>query len=251
MAVSLRAPRKPSLAVPIARGITSVDVDRAADALLRAGERSTIEKVRVKIGRGSLNTVTRCSTLVEPLPGARRWTRRAGPTPGTGALRGRGPLAGRAPSRDASRRRGAGPRKRSLAKERQEIGSHPRARAPRERTRDPTGRNRTPHRRARGGSPGADDAAPQGAGLAPRPSGAGESRPWQHHARRPRARAGPQANGRAGGAPRRAKFTQTDAKVDSQVAGEEVRQSAGRGDDADSDAPDGRRRTPWNKSFRL
>jgi hypothetical protein len=39
------------------RGITAADVDRAADALLRAGERPTIEKVRLKIGRGSPNTI--------------------------------------------------------------------------------------------------------------------------------------------------------------------------------------------------
>ena len=39
------------------RGITSTDVDRAADALLREGERPTIEKVRLKIGRGSPNTI--------------------------------------------------------------------------------------------------------------------------------------------------------------------------------------------------
>ena len=39
------------------RGITQADVDRAADSLLRAGERPTIEKVRMEIGRGSPNTV--------------------------------------------------------------------------------------------------------------------------------------------------------------------------------------------------
>jgi hypothetical protein len=39
------------------RGITSTDVDRAADALLREGQRPTIEKVRLKIGRGSPNTI--------------------------------------------------------------------------------------------------------------------------------------------------------------------------------------------------
>jgi len=39
------------------RGITASDVDRAADALLRAGERPTIEKVRRTIGRGSPNTI--------------------------------------------------------------------------------------------------------------------------------------------------------------------------------------------------
>jgi hypothetical protein len=39
------------------RGITSADVERAADSLLREGERPTIEKVRLKIGRGSPNTI--------------------------------------------------------------------------------------------------------------------------------------------------------------------------------------------------
>jgi hypothetical protein len=39
------------------RGITPADVDRAADALLRDGERPTIEKVRARIGRGSPNTI--------------------------------------------------------------------------------------------------------------------------------------------------------------------------------------------------
>ena len=39
------------------RGITAADVDRAADSLLRAGQRPTIEKVRAKIGRGSPNTI--------------------------------------------------------------------------------------------------------------------------------------------------------------------------------------------------
>lgn len=38
-------------------GITSVDVERAADSLLRDGERPTIEKVRARLGRGSPNTV--------------------------------------------------------------------------------------------------------------------------------------------------------------------------------------------------
>jgi hypothetical protein len=42
---------------PPSRGITSRDVEVAADALLRAGERPTIEKIREKIGRGSPNTI--------------------------------------------------------------------------------------------------------------------------------------------------------------------------------------------------
>jgi Plasmid replication region DNA-binding N-term len=39
------------------RGITQSDVNHAADSLLRAGERPTIEKIRAKIGRGSPNTI--------------------------------------------------------------------------------------------------------------------------------------------------------------------------------------------------
>jgi hypothetical protein len=39
------------------KGVTQSDVSHAADALLRAGERPTIDKVRAKIGRGSPNTV--------------------------------------------------------------------------------------------------------------------------------------------------------------------------------------------------
>ena len=39
------------------RGISAADVDRAADALLRDGQRPTIEKVRATIGRGSPNTI--------------------------------------------------------------------------------------------------------------------------------------------------------------------------------------------------
>jgi hypothetical protein len=37
--------------------VDSSDVDRAADSLLREGERPTIEKVRLRIGRGSPNTI--------------------------------------------------------------------------------------------------------------------------------------------------------------------------------------------------
>src|SRR5580692_183298 len=39
------------------RGVTSTDVERAADALLRAGERPTIEKIRATLGGGSPNTI--------------------------------------------------------------------------------------------------------------------------------------------------------------------------------------------------
>jgi hypothetical protein len=39
------------------RGIASTDVERAADALLREGERPTIERIRARLGRGSPNTI--------------------------------------------------------------------------------------------------------------------------------------------------------------------------------------------------
>jgi hypothetical protein len=39
------------------RGVTQIDVSHAADALLRAGERPTVEKIRAAIGSGSPNTV--------------------------------------------------------------------------------------------------------------------------------------------------------------------------------------------------
>jgi hypothetical protein len=39
------------------RSITAADVDRAADALLRDGQRPTIEKIRAQLGRGSPNTI--------------------------------------------------------------------------------------------------------------------------------------------------------------------------------------------------
>ena len=42
----------------MARGITETDVFAACDALLLAGDRPTIERVRQKIGRGSPNTVS-------------------------------------------------------------------------------------------------------------------------------------------------------------------------------------------------
>lgn len=41
----------------LARGITQSDVSHAADTLLRAGERPTIDRVRAKIGKGSPNTI--------------------------------------------------------------------------------------------------------------------------------------------------------------------------------------------------
>jgi hypothetical protein len=41
------------------RGITQDQVSAAADAILRAGENPTVEKVRANLGTGSPNTVTR------------------------------------------------------------------------------------------------------------------------------------------------------------------------------------------------
>ena len=46
------------MTTPSPRGITENDVWQAADAILLEGARPTIERVRVKIGRGSPNTVT-------------------------------------------------------------------------------------------------------------------------------------------------------------------------------------------------
>ena len=42
---------------PTSRGVSQSDVSHAADSLLRAGERPTIDKVREKIGKGSPNTI--------------------------------------------------------------------------------------------------------------------------------------------------------------------------------------------------
>jgi hypothetical protein len=50
---STRSPRQAT----DGRGIASTDVDRAADALLREGERPTIERIRARLGRGSPNTI--------------------------------------------------------------------------------------------------------------------------------------------------------------------------------------------------
>lgn len=43
----------------MARGITQDQVNRAADAIMAAGENPTVEKVRAELGTGSPNTVTR------------------------------------------------------------------------------------------------------------------------------------------------------------------------------------------------
>ena len=54
----MREPPKPLRAYgPRLRGVGARDVHRAADALLREGERPTIEKVRAKLGTGSPNTI--------------------------------------------------------------------------------------------------------------------------------------------------------------------------------------------------
>jgi len=50
-------PEPPKLYGPPSRGISSSDVHRAADELLREGERATIERVRAKLGTGSPNTI--------------------------------------------------------------------------------------------------------------------------------------------------------------------------------------------------
>jgi hypothetical protein len=42
---------------PPSRGVKSTDVERAADTLLRSGERPTIEKIRAALGGGSPNTI--------------------------------------------------------------------------------------------------------------------------------------------------------------------------------------------------
>ena len=51
------SPSPPPRYGPPSRGINARDVELAADALLREGERPTIEKIREKIGRGSPNTI--------------------------------------------------------------------------------------------------------------------------------------------------------------------------------------------------
>src|SRR6202790_3461452 len=43
--------------VPPTRGVRQADVSQAADALLRAGDRPTVERIRAAIGSGSPNTV--------------------------------------------------------------------------------------------------------------------------------------------------------------------------------------------------
>jgi Plasmid replication region DNA-binding N-term len=48
---------RPNPLGPAPRGITQSDIAHAADSLLRAGERPTIEKIRLKLGKGSPNTI--------------------------------------------------------------------------------------------------------------------------------------------------------------------------------------------------
>lgn len=43
----------------MARGITETDVHTAADELVAAGERPTVDRIRTHLGTGSPNTVTR------------------------------------------------------------------------------------------------------------------------------------------------------------------------------------------------
>jgi hypothetical protein len=43
----------------MAKGITQEQVNAAADALVTAGERPTVEKIRAQLGTGSPNTVIR------------------------------------------------------------------------------------------------------------------------------------------------------------------------------------------------
>src|SRR5258708_29710347 len=53
----LEPTKAPNRLGPPTRGVSAGDVERAADALLRSGERPTIEKVREKLGSGSPNTI--------------------------------------------------------------------------------------------------------------------------------------------------------------------------------------------------
>jgi hypothetical protein len=128
-----RAPRRPQSTqsprqTTDGRGIASSDVERAADALLRGGERPTIERIRARLGRGSPNTIN-------PLLDA-WWKRLAGRLDAGPAALHRLPepvlLAAEGlwmQTLDEARRRAAaeqGSRKASLAKDRQnlEVRSH-------------------------------------------------------------------------------------------------------------------------------
>ena len=43
----------------MAKGISELDVHQAADDIIAAGERPTVERIRAHLGTGSPNTVTR------------------------------------------------------------------------------------------------------------------------------------------------------------------------------------------------
>jgi hypothetical protein len=49
--------KAPNRLGPPTRGVSARDVELAADALLRAGERPTVEKIRERLGTGSPNTI--------------------------------------------------------------------------------------------------------------------------------------------------------------------------------------------------
>ena len=46
----------------MARGITESDVHTAADEIVAAGDRPTVERIRAHLGTGSPNTVTRAGS---------------------------------------------------------------------------------------------------------------------------------------------------------------------------------------------
>lgn len=52
----------------MARGITELDFHQAADSVVLAGERPTVERIRAVLGTGSPNTVIRIWTR-----GGQRW----------------------------------------------------------------------------------------------------------------------------------------------------------------------------------
>ena len=83
---STRSPPQPT----DSRGIISTDVDRAADALLREGERPTIERIRLRLGRGSPNTINPLLDAWWKRLAGRLDAGRAAPTPGIGVPGGRG-----------------------------------------------------------------------------------------------------------------------------------------------------------------
>ena len=162
---STRSPRQTT----DGRGIGSSDVDRAADALLREGERPTIERIRARLGRGSPNTIN-------PLLDA-WWKRLAGRLDAGPAALHRLPepvlLAAEGlwmQTLDEARRRAAaeqGSRKASLAKDRQDLEVRSHVLSIRESELDePTSGQRPPDRPAGARAADAGHVAPQGASLA-------------------------------------------------------------------------------------